>query len=135
MWRASKSKKNCRQTRNKLVEISCLVRSIYVYSGSQESRKIKNQASKFTEVKQDRSCQENNSTFTYNSCASRYNSKENLQLTHRILRTVALKPENIETLALHAVIRVILLPFAAQHWSRFYSFQGVMGLRNMKNPK
>ena len=46
-----KSKENCRQTGNTLEEISCLVRSICVYFGSEETRKIENQASKFTEMK------------------------------------------------------------------------------------
>ena len=31
LWKYAKSKENCRQTGNKLVGISCKVRSIYVY--------------------------------------------------------------------------------------------------------
>ena len=46
-----KNKENCPQTGNKLVEISFLVRSICGYFGSEETRKIENQASKFTEIK------------------------------------------------------------------------------------
>ena len=46
-----KSKENCRQIGNKLAEIICLVRSICVYFGSNETRKIENQGSKLTEMK------------------------------------------------------------------------------------
>ena len=58
---------------------------------------------------------------------------ENLQLSYRIFRTVDLEPENIKTLALRAVVRLLLLPFGVQQWSCFYSFQGLVGL--LKNPK
>ena len=46
---------NCHQTGSTLVEIGCLVRSICVYFGSQEAKKIENQASEFTEMKHTRS--------------------------------------------------------------------------------
>ena len=49
-----------------------------------------------------------------------------------IFRTGDLQPENIESLALHAMVSLNLLPFAAQHWPRFYSFHGLMGLGNKK---
>ena len=45
-----KNKENCRQTGDKLVEISCLVSSICVYFDSLETKKIENQASKFSEM-------------------------------------------------------------------------------------
>ena len=60
---------------------------------------------------------------------------ENLQLSYRIFRTVDLEPEKIKTLALRAVIRLLLLPFGVQQWSCFYSFQGLVGLCYIKNPK
>ena len=47
----NKKKENCRQAGNKLIEISCLIRSICVCFGSEEIKKIENQASKFTEMK------------------------------------------------------------------------------------
>ena len=49
-----------------------------------------------------------------------FDSKENLQLPQSILRTGDLQPENIESLALHA-ISLILLP-------------GLMRSCNIKNP-
>ena len=33
------------------------------------------------------------------------------------------------------MISPILILFAGPHWSRFYSFQGLMGLCDIKNPK
>ena len=45
-----KKTKNCRQTENELVEISFPVKSICVHFGSEDTGKIKNQASKFTEI-------------------------------------------------------------------------------------
>ena len=36
---------------------------------------------------------------------------------------------------LHVMISLVLLPFAAPHWSHFYSFQGLLGLSNITNPK
>ena len=64
-----------------------------------------------------------------------FDSKENLQLPHRILRTGDLEPKNIERLALPAMVRLILLQLATPHWPRFYSFEGLMGLCNIKNLK
>ena len=65
----------------------------------------------------------------------RCNSKQNLQLPQRILGTGDLELENIKNLALLAMTSLILLPFAAPQWSHFYSFHGLMGLRNIKNVK
>ena len=45
------------------------------------------------------------------------------------------KPENFKSFALHAMISLILLPLAAPKWSRFYSFQWLIGLCNIKDPK
>ena len=39
------------------------------------------------------------------------------------------------SLVIHVMIKLILLPFATLQWSRYYSFQGLMGLCNIKNPK
>ena len=60
---------------------------------------------------------------------------DNLQVPYRILRAGDLESANTESLALHAMISLILLPFTKPHWSRFYSFHGLMGLCNIKNPK
>ena len=62
--------------------------------------------------------------------------KGNLQLPYRILRNADLEPANTKSLDLHAMISLILLPFTHTiHWSRFYSFQGLIGLSNLKSPK
>ena len=45
-------------------------------------------------------------------------------LPHRILRTGDLEPRNNKSLA-----------FAGLQWSRFYSFQGLVRLCKIKNPK
>ena len=41
---------------------------------------------------------------------------------------------NIKSLTLHAVITLILLPFAAPNWYRFYLVLGLAGLCYIKNP-
>ena len=58
--------------------------------------------------------------------------QENLQLPHMILRAEDLQPENITSLPLHEMISLILLPFTVPHWSRFYSFEGLISLCKKK---
>ena len=123
--------------RYKLVDISCLARSIvYILVQKKEGR---SKTKRLNLLKRSRAeAVRKIIQLLHLTVATSYQDTTVMKIYNYLTRSSGLeiwKPENFKILALHAMLSLILLPLAVPQLSRFYSFQALIGLCNTKKPK